>query len=116
MAKDLTPEIVNLMQENTARSLSDEGFNFIAKTLSDFEKMHFNVDWLRRSFVARQPLIDYAQAERKRDAIRRRLNEKIAEVEQLCLELDQAEASLQELQHRIPDWLRIEDTLGKRLL
>ena len=63
-----------------------------------------------------QPLVEYAQAEGKRDVIRRRLNEKIAEVEQLYLELDQAEASLQELQHRIPDWLRIEDTLGKRLL
>ncbi|KAL6316248.1 hypothetical protein AAG906_017795 [Vitis piasezkii] len=50
MAKDLTPEIVNLMQENTARSLSDEGFNFISKTLSDFGRMHFNVDWLKCHF------------------------------------------------------------------
>ncbi|XP_034675027.1 uncharacterized protein LOC117906175 [Vitis riparia] len=116
MAKDLTPEIVNLMQENTARSLSDEGFNFISKTLGDFERMHFNVDWLRRPFVASQPLIEYAQAERKRDVIRRRLNEKIAEVAQLFPELDQADASLQELQRRIPDLHRIEDTLGKRLL
>ncbi|RVW64915.1 Retrovirus-related Pol polyprotein from transposon RE1 [Vitis vinifera] len=67
-------------------------------------------------FTGVQPLVEYAQAEGKRDVIRRRLNEKIAEVEQLYLELDQAEASLQELQHRIPDWLRIEDTLGKLLL
>ncbi|KAL6316203.1 hypothetical protein AAG906_017750 [Vitis piasezkii] len=109
-------QIVELMQKNTARSLSGADTYFIDRTLSDLERAQVKVDWLRSPFVGVQPLVEYAQAEGKKDVIRRRLNEKIAEVEQLYLELDQAEASLQELQHRIPDWLRIEDTLGKRLL
>ncbi|WKA11562.1 hypothetical protein VitviT2T_029049 [Vitis vinifera] len=70
--------------------------HYIRDKIQDGSIITRHVDWLRSPFVGVQPLVEYAQAEGKRDVIRRRLNEKIAEVEQLYLELDQAEASLQE--------------------
>ena len=115
-AKDLIPKIVELMQKKTAHSLSKADICYINNALSDLERGNIEVVWLRRKFDAVVPLVEYVEAEGKRDMIRRRLDEKIAEVEQLYQELDQVEASLQELQHRIPDWLRIEDTLGEGLL
>ncbi|XP_034674716.1 uncharacterized protein LOC117905938 isoform X2 [Vitis riparia] len=116
-------KIVNLMHNNTARGLSDENISTIGRILGDLERVEVKVDWLRTRFVAVGHLIDYAKAKDNRDMILRRFNEKRAQVAQLQLhltqlqgELDEAEASLQELKHQVPEWLTFEDTLGKGLL
>lgn len=116
-------KIVELMHNNTARGLSDENISTIGRILGDLERVEVKVDWLRTRFVAVGHLIDYAKAKDNRDMILRRFNEKRAQVAQLQLhltqlqgKLDEAEASLQELQHQVPEWLTFEDTLGKGLL
>lgn len=116
-------KIVELMQNNTARGLSDENISTIGRILGDLERVEVKVDWLRTRFVAVGHFIDYAKAKDNRDMILRCLKAKKAEVAQLQLhltqlqvDLDQAEASLQELQHQVPDWLTFEDTVGKGLL
>ena len=109
-------KIVELLQNNTARGLSCEKLSTIGHMLSDLELVQVEIGWLRTRFVAVEHLIDYANAKGNRDVILRRLQAKRAEVSELQVELDQAEASLQELQHRVPEWLTVEDTLGKGLL
>ncbi|RVX01231.1 hypothetical protein CK203_036213 [Vitis vinifera] len=113
-------KIVELMHNNTARGLSDENISTIGRILGDLERVEVKVDWLRTRFVAVGHLIDYAKAKDNRDMILRRFNEKRAQVAQLQLhltqlqgKLDEAEASLQELQHQVPEWLRSKIHLEK---
>ena len=109
-------KIVELLQNNTARGLSHEKLSTIRCMLGDLELVQVEIGWLRTRYVAVEHLIDYAKAKADRDLILRRFLAKRAEVAELQVELDQAEAGLHELQQRVPDWLTAEDTLGKGLL
>lgn len=109
-------KIVQLMQQHTARELSDADISFICSTLSDLERAQVKVDWLRTQFVTVGPLIHYAQAEAKRAMTLTRLSAMKVEMAQLEHELDQSEAILRGLKDQMPDWLGIEDKLGKGLL
>ncbi|RVW41449.1 hypothetical protein CK203_094074 [Vitis vinifera] len=109
-------KIVQLMQQHTARELSDADISFICSTLSDLERAQVKVDWLRTQFVTVGPLIHYAQAEAKRAMMLTRLSAMKVEMAQLEHELDQSEAILRGLKDQMPDWLGIEDKLGKGLL
>ncbi|KAL6315877.1 hypothetical protein AAG906_012213 [Vitis piasezkii] len=109
-------KIVQLMQQHTARELSEADISFICSTLSDLERAQVKVDWLRTQFVTVGPLIHYAQAEAKRAMMLTRLRAMKVEMAQLEHELDQSEAILRGLKDQMPDWLGIEDKLGKGLL
>lgn len=108
--------IVEEMQNNTAHSLSSEKMLTIEGTLRDLESVQVKVDWLNTRFLAVGHLIDYAKAKDNRDTILSRINAMRAEVAQLQLELDQAEAGLQQRQQEVPKGLTLEDTLDKGLL
>lgn len=109
-------KVMKLMQDNTAHSLSSEDIFTIEHTLHDLESVQVKADWLNTRFLSVRHLIDHAKAKDNRDKILTRFNAKRAEVVQLQLELDQAEASLQQLQQRVPEGLTMEDTLDKGLL